>query len=116
MMSMKSEGKPVCFVEDCAVRLADLADFTDRLTELFHRHGTTGTWYAHASVGLLHVRPVLNLRHEADVKALRAIAEEAFDIVAEYRAATPASMATASSARSFTRGCSGAAWSRASRR
>ncbi len=85
MMSMKSEGKPVSFVEDCAVHLEDLADFTDRLTELFHRHGTTGTWYAHASVGLLHVRPVLNLRQEADVKALRAIAEEAFDIVAEYK-------------------------------
>ena len=85
MMSMKSEGKPVSFVEDCAVHLEDLADFTDRLTALFERHGTTGTWYAHASVGLLHVRPVLNLREEADVKALRAIAEEAFDIVAEYK-------------------------------
>ena len=85
MMSMKSEGKPVSFVEDCAVHLEDLADFTDRLTALFHRHGTTGTWYAHASVGLLHVRPVLNLRQDADVRALRAIAEEAFDIVAEYK-------------------------------
>ncbi|MBM9596317.1 FAD-binding and (Fe-S)-binding domain-containing protein, partial [Roseitranquillus sediminis] len=85
MMSMKSAGKPVSFVEDCAVHLEDLADFTDRLTALFARHGTTGTWYAHASVGLLHVRPVLNLREEADVRALRAIAEEAFDIVAEYR-------------------------------
>ncbi|MBM9596445.1 FAD-binding and (Fe-S)-binding domain-containing protein, partial [Roseitranquillus sediminis] len=85
MMSMKSAGKPVSFVEDCAVHLEDLADFTDRLTALFARHGTTGTWYAHASVGLLHVRPVLNLREEADVRALRAIAEEAFDIVAEYK-------------------------------
>ncbi len=85
MMSMKSEGKPVSFVEDCAVALPDLPKFTERLTRLFERHGTTGTWYAHASVGLLHVRPVLNLRQEADVKALRAIAEEAFAIVAEYR-------------------------------
>ena len=85
MMSMRSEGKPVSFVEDCAVALPDLPDFTDRLTRLFERHGTTGTWYAHASVGLLHVRPVLNLREEAGVRALRAIAEEAFEIVAEYR-------------------------------
>ncbi len=44
--------------------LADLADFTDRLTAVFETHGTTGTWYAHASVGLLHVRPVLNLKQE----------------------------------------------------
>ncbi|MGF1659648.1 MAG: FAD-linked oxidase C-terminal domain-containing protein [Rubrimonas sp.] len=85
MMSMKTEGKPVSFVEDCAVELKDLADFTDRLTALFRRHGTDGTWYAHASVGLLHVRPVLNLKEELGVKALRAIAEEAFDIVAEYK-------------------------------
>ncbi len=85
MMSMKTEGKPVSFVEDCAVALPDLPDFTDRLTAVFEKHGTTGTWYAHASVGLLHVRPVLNLKEEAGVKALRAIAEEAFEIVAEYK-------------------------------
>ena len=85
MMSMRSEGKPVSFVEDCAVALPDLPDFTDRLTRLFERHGTTGTWYAHASVGLLHVRPVLNLKEEAGARALRAIAEEAFAIVAEYQ-------------------------------
>ena len=85
MMSMRTEGKPVSFVEDCAVALPDLPDFTDRLTALFQRHGTTGTWYAHASVGLLHVRPILNLKQEAGVKALRAIAEEAFDIVAQYK-------------------------------
>ncbi|WP_299822464.1 FAD-binding and (Fe-S)-binding domain-containing protein [uncultured Jannaschia sp.] len=85
MMSMRSEGKPVSFVEDCAVPLEDLPDFTDRLTALFARHGTDGTWYAHASVGLLHVRPILNLRQDKDVHALRAIAEEAFDIVAEYK-------------------------------
>ena len=85
MMSMRTAGKPVSFVEDCAVALPDLPDFTDRLTAVFERHGTTGTWYAHASVGLLHVRPVLNLKEAAGVRALRAIAEEAFEIVAEYR-------------------------------
>ncbi|MEM1275822.1 MAG: FAD-binding and (Fe-S)-binding domain-containing protein [Pseudomonadota bacterium] len=85
MMSMRSAAKPVSFVEDCAVPLEHLADFTDRLTEVFRKHGTDGTWYAHASVGLLHVRPVLNLRQELGVKQLRAIAEEAFDFVAEYK-------------------------------
>jgi len=85
MMSMKSDGKPVSFVEDCAVRLEDLAEYTRRLTEIFHRHGTDGTWYAHASVGTLHVRPVLNLKLDGDVRAMRAIAEEAFEMVREYR-------------------------------
>jgi FAD/FMN-containing dehydrogenase/Fe-S oxidoreductase len=85
MMSMRSAGKPISFVEDCAVELKDLAAFTDRLTGVFRKHGTDGTWYAHASVGLLHVRPVLNLKEDLGVRQLRAIAEEAFEIVAEYK-------------------------------
>ncbi|MCH9807067.1 MAG: FAD-binding protein [Alphaproteobacteria bacterium] len=85
VMSMKSEGKPVSFVEDCAVELKDLAEYTDRLTGIFRKHGTDGTWYAHASVGTLHVRPVLNLKGDADLKAMRSIAEEAFEMVREYR-------------------------------
>ena len=85
MMSMRSEGKPISFVEDCAVALPDLADFTERLTKVFRDHGTEGTWYAHASVGLLHVRPVINLKEAAGAKQMRAIAEAAFDLVAEYK-------------------------------
>jgi FAD/FMN-containing dehydrogenase/Fe-S oxidoreductase len=85
MMSMKEAGKPISFVEDCAVPLEHLADYTERLTDLFARHGTRGTWYAHASVGCLHVRPVLNLRLDKDVTAMRAIAEEAFAMVRDYK-------------------------------
>ncbi len=85
MMSMKSEGKPVSFIEDCAVPLEHLADYTQRLTAVFEKHGTRGTWYAHASVGCLHVRPVLNLKLEKDAITMRAIAEEAFQMVKEYK-------------------------------
>jgi FAD/FMN-containing dehydrogenase/Fe-S oxidoreductase len=85
MMSMKDEGKPVSFVEDCAVPLEHLADYTTRLAEVFEKHGTRGTWYAHAGSGCLHVRPVLNLRQEKDVHAMREIAEEAFAMVREYK-------------------------------
>ena len=60
MMSMKGDGKPISFIEDCAVPLDDLADYTARLNEVFAKHGTYGTWYAHASVGTLHVRPNAN--------------------------------------------------------
>src|SRR6516165_1978098 len=85
MMSMKEARKPISFVEDCAVPLEHLADYTARLTGIFAKHGTRGTWYAHASVGCLHVRPVLNLRLEKDVAAIRAIAEEAFALVRAYK-------------------------------
>jgi len=84
MTSMKGDAKPVSIIEDCAIPLEHLADYTDRLTQLFERHGTRGTWYAHASVGCLHVRPVLNIKTDVDVRKLRSIAEEAFAIVREY--------------------------------
>ena len=85
MMSMKSAGKPISFIEDCAVDLDDLADYTERLNGVFARHGTTPTYYAHASVGCLHVRPVLDMKKDADVRAMRAIAEECFDLVRAYK-------------------------------
>ena len=85
MMSMKDARKPVSFIEDCAVPLPHLAEYTARLTEVFEKHGTRGTWYAHASEGCLHVRPVLNLKLDKDVKAMRAIAEEAFALVRAYK-------------------------------
>ncbi|HET9763215.1 MAG TPA: FAD-binding and (Fe-S)-binding domain-containing protein [Casimicrobiaceae bacterium] len=86
MMSMKGDGKPVSFIEDCAVPLEHLADYTERLTEIFARHGTQGTWYAHASVGTLHVRPILDMRRDGAAK-MRAIAEEAAAMVREYKGA-----------------------------
>ena len=85
MMSMKGDGKPVSFVEDCAVRLEDLAEYTRRLDAIFARHGTRGTWYAHASVGTLHVRPILDLKSDDGARTMRAIAEECFEMVREYQ-------------------------------
>ena len=85
MMSMKGDGKPVSFIEDCAVPLDKLAEYTSRLTDIFHKYGTEGTWYAHASVGCLHVRPILNMKDESGARKMRAIAEEALAIVKEYK-------------------------------
>jgi FAD/FMN-containing dehydrogenase/Fe-S oxidoreductase len=86
MMSMKGDGKPVSFIEDCAVPLEHLAEYTERLTRVFEKHGTRGTWYAHASVGTLHVRPVLDMRRDGAHK-MRAIAEEASALVKQYKGA-----------------------------
>src|SRR5205085_11692858 len=48
MMSMKDERKPVSFIEDCAVPLPYLAEYTSLLTQVFEKYGTQRTWYAHA--------------------------------------------------------------------
>ena len=86
MMSLKGDGKPVSFIEDCAVPLEHLAEYTDALTEVFAKHGSRGTWYAHASVGTLHVRPILDMRRDGAAK-MRAIAEEAAALVRRYKGA-----------------------------
>jgi FAD/FMN-containing dehydrogenase/Fe-S oxidoreductase len=86
MMSLKGDGKPVSFIEDCAVPLQHLAEYTDALTQVFRKHGTKGTWYAHASVGTLHVRPILDMRRNG-APEMRAIAEEASALVRKYKGA-----------------------------
>ena len=86
MMSLKGDGKPVSFIEDCAVPLEHLAQYTSELTEIFSKYGTRGTWYAHASVGTLHVRPILDMRKDGAPK-MRAIAEEASVLVKKYKGA-----------------------------
>ncbi|MEO6320115.1 MAG: FAD-linked oxidase C-terminal domain-containing protein, partial [Polaromonas sp.] len=86
MMSLKGDGKPVSFIEDCAVPLEHLAEYTDALTGVFRKYGSKGTWYAHASVGTLHVRPILDMRREGAAK-MRAIAEEASALVRHYKGA-----------------------------
>ncbi|GAC1522412.1 MAG: FAD-binding and (Fe-S)-binding domain-containing protein [Collimonas sp.] len=86
MMSMKGDGKPVSFIEDCAVPLEHLAEYTSQLTEVFHKYGTEGTWYAHASVGTLHVRPILDMRR-GGARDMREIAEAASALVRKYKGA-----------------------------
>ncbi|NNL30569.1 MAG: FAD-binding oxidoreductase [Gemmatimonadetes bacterium] len=81
VMSMAGPRKPISFIEDCAVPLEHLAEYATSVQEIFRRHQTSGTWYAHASVGCLHVRPALNLKDPDDVKLVRAIAEETHALV-----------------------------------
>jgi FAD/FMN-containing dehydrogenase/Fe-S oxidoreductase len=90
MMSLKGDGKPVSFIEDCAVPLQHLGEYTEALSEVFAKYGTHGTWYAHASVGTLHVRPILDMRRDGSsggAAQMRAIAEEASALVRRYKGA-----------------------------
>jgi FAD/FMN-containing dehydrogenase/Fe-S oxidoreductase len=86
MMSLRGDGKPVSFIEDCAVPLESLAQYTEALTQVFRKHGSKGTWYAHASVGTLHVRPILDMRTDGAQK-MRAIAQEASELVRQFKGA-----------------------------
>ena len=85
VMSMKGDAKPVSFVEDCAVPLEHLDHYTAKLGEIFASHEVEGTWYAHASVGCLHVRPTLNLKEAGDVAKMRSIAEATHALVRELQ-------------------------------
>lgn len=84
VMSMAGPRKPISFIEDCAVPLEHLAEYAREVDEIFARHGTGGTWYAHASVGCLHVRPALNLKDPDDVALVRAIADETHEVVRRF--------------------------------
>jgi FAD/FMN-containing dehydrogenase/Fe-S oxidoreductase len=83
-MAVKQDAKSISFVEDTAVMPERLSEFIGRFLKLLERHGTTAGVYAHASVGCLHVRPVVNMKTEAGVKMFEAVANDVADLVLEY--------------------------------
>ena len=83
-MTMKEDAKSLSFVEDTAVPPEKLRDYIERFMELIRRHETVAGVYAHASVGCLHVRPVVNMKTAEGVKKFEAIANEVSDLVLEF--------------------------------
>ena len=83
-MAMKEDAKSISFVEDTAVAPERLRDYIERFLALVHRHGTTAGVYAHASVGCLHVRPVVNLKTDEGVRTFEALASDVSDLVLEF--------------------------------
>ncbi len=83
-MSMKGDAKALSFVEDAAVPPERLRDYIRDLLALVARHGTVAGVYAHASVGCLHVRPVIDLKTDAGVRTFESIASETADLVLTY--------------------------------
>ncbi|MFW5966860.1 MAG: FAD-binding and (Fe-S)-binding domain-containing protein, partial [Persicimonas sp.] len=84
LMGMKGDTKPVTVVEDTAVAVDALPDYIDDFADIMDAHGTRCVYYAHASVGELHLRPELNLKDEADAARFKAIATEVVDLVKHY--------------------------------
>jgi FAD/FMN-containing dehydrogenase/Fe-S oxidoreductase len=83
-MTMKEDAKSLSFVEDTAVAPEKLRDFIDRFMQVIRSHGTKAGVYAHASVGCLHVRPVVNMKTADGVKKFEAIANDVSDLVLEF--------------------------------
>jgi FAD/FMN-containing dehydrogenase/Fe-S oxidoreductase len=83
-MANKEDAKSISFVEDTAVAPERLSEFIGRFLKLLRTHGTTAGVYAHASVGCLHVRPVINMKSEAGVNQFEAIASDVADLVLEF--------------------------------
>src|SRR6202044_104254 len=81
---MRGDRKPVTFVEDTAVSPERLPEFVTRFREVLKRNGTDGAFYGHASVGCLHIRPLINLKDPGEVIRMRRISEEVTDLVMEF--------------------------------
>jgi FAD/FMN-containing dehydrogenase/Fe-S oxidoreductase len=84
LMSVKGDAKPVAIVEDTAVPPEKLADFITRFDQIVQSHGTTAAYYGHASVGCLHIRPLVNVKTENGLDTTEAIATEIADLVLEF--------------------------------
>jgi FAD/FMN-containing dehydrogenase/Fe-S oxidoreductase len=83
-MAEKGDAKAISFVEDTAVAPEHLRDYIAEFLAIIGRHGTKAGVYAHASVGCLHVRPVINLKTDEGVRKFESIAEAVSDLVLRY--------------------------------
>ncbi|MGQ0569429.1 MAG: FAD-binding and (Fe-S)-binding domain-containing protein [Armatimonadota bacterium] len=90
LQGIKGDSKPITFVEDTAVPPERLAPYIGRFKELLDRHGIQAAFYAHASVGCIHVRPLVNLKDARQVETMRAIAEAVGELVIEFGGAMSA--------------------------
>lgn len=84
LMGMKGDTKPATFVEDTAVSPEKLPAYIRDFRDIVHKHGTVASYYAHASVGTIHIRPLINLKEAEGIARMRAIAEEIRDLVTAY--------------------------------
>ena len=84
MMNVPGDAKPLPFVEDTAVSPEKLPQFVKRFDEIVRAHDTEAGYYGHASVGCLHIRPLINLKDHAGVNKMVSISDEISDLVLEF--------------------------------
>ena len=84
LLSIPGARKPIAFVEDTAVDPSRLAAFTRRFRSILSKHGITGAYYGHASVGCLHIRPMVDTKSAGDLSILKAVSDEVAELVHEF--------------------------------
>jgi len=84
LLGMKGERKPIAFVEDCAVEPAKLPEFFIRFRDVIHKYDTSAGYYGHASVGCLHIRPLINTKNAREIQVMKDMTDEITDLVLEF--------------------------------
>ncbi len=84
MMGIKGEKKALSFIEDSAIPTEVLPEYIDQVLKICANHNTEVSMYAHASVGVIHVQPLLDLRQQEDIENLKKITDETFELVVKY--------------------------------
>lgn len=82
--TMKGDAKPTAFIEDAAVPVESLPHYIPEVLAVCEKHGVRAVMYAHASVGVIHIRPILNLKDPVDIENYRKISEETLALVQKY--------------------------------
>lgn len=85
MLGIKGNKKPLAFIEDAGIPSEHLPKYIDEVLKVCEKHGTKAAMYAHASVGVIHVRPILDLRLAEDIERLKSITEDTFELVMKYK-------------------------------
>jgi len=85
LLSIPGDTKPITFIEDVAVPVEYLGEYVREMDRIIAAEGTSGEWYAHASAGCLHLRPMVNLKTGEGVRQVRSIAEAAVDLVIKMK-------------------------------
>src|SRR6266705_3051872 len=87
LLGTKGDKKPIAFVEDTAVAPAKLPEFIKRFREIIARHDAIAGYYGHCSVGCMHIRPLIDLKEESEMKKMISIADAISDLVLEFNGA-----------------------------
>lgn len=87
LMYMVGDAKPIPFIEDVAVPVEQLGDFVREFESVVASYGTRGDFYAHASAGCLHIRPVINLKTLPGIEAMKGITADLVQLTLKYHGA-----------------------------
>lgn len=85
MLGLKGNKKPLAFIEDAGIPSKHLPEYIDKVLKICEKYGTKAAMYAHASVGVIHVRPILDLRLAEDIERLKKITDDTFELVMKYK-------------------------------